>query len=413
VHVSNITGEVSSDFATLTVTSAEAPTAVNACRDITAPGSYRLQADLSASGNSACLSIHDTHDVQLDCDGHVLSRNTSTGAEALAVNSVQDYSVKNCLIEGRLIAVKASANGSITKNTLVPSADAPWGWAVIDVEQSSRMTFDSNTIAAGSYQQLYGDGNTVSRNHVTSSAGQNSPGATIVSVYSSGTRIIGNVIDGRATNFSYGADDGIGIQDERGAVIEDNSIQNVWDCGIELTGVNSSHLIRRNHITNAFICGVGGWYWLSVSDSTIAANTTDRAPLMFLFSRNFGLRPAGFDDIHVMPADTAVRFRDNVFEGNLLTNQTPLGGDGGYNNTSMMQLGNKLQYNGSLSSIAGERVPSDTEFEFSNNVFRDNDFGHVGYGPWFGPTVASGIINDGGGNFCKTPSIASYPLVCH
>jgi hypothetical protein len=79
----------------------------------------------------------------------------------------------------------------------------------------------------------------------------------------------------------------------------------------------------------------------------------------------------------------------------------------------MMQLGNKLQYNGSLSSIAGERVPSDTEFEFSNNVFRDNDFGHVGYGPWFGPTVASGIINDGGGNFCKTPSIASYPLVCH
>jgi len=46
-----------------------ANTTIPACQDITAPGDYSLAANLlETQVNTACLRIHDTQDVHLDCN---------------------------------------------------------------------------------------------------------------------------------------------------------------------------------------------------------------------------------------------------------------------------------------------------------------------------------------------------------
>jgi hypothetical protein len=47
-------------------------------------------------------------------------------------------------------------------------------------------------------------------------------------------------------------------------------------------------------------------------------------------------------------------------------------------------------------------------------VFRNNNFGRVRNTPWFGDNApVAGLVIDGGGNICKTPTAAGYPLNCH
>lgn len=97
-------------------------------------------------------------------------------------------------------------------------------------------------------------------------------------------------------------------------------ISNVFDCGVETSGVIANAIIANNRISNIGICGIGGWYWNSLSGSSISGNTVEGAPALFQFFRVFGLRPAGFDGLHEMPADSAVLFNDNTFDGNRLVN---------------------------------------------------------------------------------------------
>jgi hypothetical protein len=48
----------------------------------------------------------------------------------------------------------------------------------------------------------------------------------------------------------------------------------------------------------------------------------------------------------------------------------------------------------------------------TNNVFRNNDFGHALVAPAFGAPIVPGLVVDGGGNACRDPGSASYPLAC-
>jgi hypothetical protein len=133
---------------------------------------------------------------------------------------------------------------------------------------------------------------------------------------------------------------------------------------------------------------------------------------LFLIRRIFGLRPAGWDDPgHSQPADTAVLFKDNVFDGNVFTNPvSPFPSVP----ASRINVYDDLEYDGSVSSIPGERAPTPADFQMTNNTFRNNDFGHVRGAPSFGVgTAISGLVIDGGNNKCSAPTTAGYPLQCN
>ena len=129
---------------------------------------------------------------------------------------------------------------------------------------------------------------------------------------------------------------------------------------------------------------------------------------MFRFLRFFGLRPAGFDDLHELRADTAVYFSDNVFDGNRLLNPS------GDFSSSTIGVYSKLGYDGSISGVfPGERPPGPSDFVLTNNVFRNNDFGHLLTAPRFGAPIVPGLVIDGGGNVCNNVDGSAYPLACH
>jgi hypothetical protein len=108
-----------------------------------------------------------------------------------------------------------------------------------------------------------------------------------------------------------------------------------------------------------------------------------------------------------MPADSAVLFNDNTFDGNRLVNPYVQAG------VSTFWLYSNLNYSGSISNTPGERVARPSDFVVKNNTFRNNDFGRALSAPLFGMPVVLGVVIDGGGNICKDDGGASYPLVCH
>jgi hypothetical protein len=140
------------DNLTFSTCGAAAPVAVSACREITTGGTYALQKDLSSSlDGSACLSIHDASNVELDCAGHRI-----TGPPPLELHNVQGFSVHDCQVlspRGFFLEVANSSNGKLSNNTLrVPGSTSES--AIVDVSNSSALTFDNNTVF-GSYQQNY------------------------------------------------------------------------------------------------------------------------------------------------------------------------------------------------------------------------------------------------------------------
>jgi hypothetical protein len=395
VEVGNAAGTVRSQAAILSLKPAASPTLVDACTEITRPGSYRLSRDLSAGPTATCIAIHDVQDVQLDCDGHTISNGLGRGA--LDLRKVSNFSIRNCAITTFVLNINDSDNGSVSRNTVLPViAVAPF--SAFNVYHSKAIVFDGNTIT-GTLQQFYGVGNTVSNNVFTTPGTASAPAGNVLSNWGRHDRIIGNIIDGGWTGKSgeqLGSDD---------AQVENNTIRNVWDCGIEWLGSLTHVSIRANHIANASFCGIGGWYYAGLSDSVIANNTVEQSAEMITIFRSYGLRPAGTDSDGALPADTGVVFRNNQFVGNIFTRPTGKG--------SLVFL---LNYNMGLPGVSispGERPLTPADYQIVNNVFKDNQFPAGTDGPWFGDApFIPGAIVDGGGNRCTPRSEPGYPLKC-
>jgi Right handed beta helix region/Immunoglobulin I-set domain len=415
VEVANSGGAVTSQLATLTIHAATVATAVSTCREITAPGHYRLVADLSLTApGAACIAIRDTRDVLLDCNGHQIADDPSNGI-ALDVRKVQAFSIRNCRIQTFVMDTTESSGGSLAHNTFTRTTAIPS--SIVNIRGSSRITFDSNAIASGAVQLWYGGAHTVSRNHIIAPPGAASVAGNIVVSFSARARVHGNVLDGRWNGVrpwtQDGADDGVILSDLTDAVVEDNTMADFFDCGVEFVGTITASTIRRNRISNTGVCGVGGWYWFSMVGSTIADNVFEKTPSAFQLYRIYGLRPAGTDFERRLPADTEVAFADNLIAGNVLRDAVPLVA-GGSNPAAYIPLSNRLGYSGGLSTLAGERAPLTGEFRVRNNVFRNNDFGQLLDAPWFGPGPFVGDQTvDGGGNRCRPSLVAGFPLVCN
>ena len=140
----------------------------------------------------------------------------------------------------------------------------------------------------------------------------------------------------------------------------------------------------------------------------IVGNSADNTLQLFLFNRRGGLRPAGFDSQHRMPADTAIEFHDNVFERNSLTHPS------GNVASSQIPLYASMLYTTSAYpfTVDGQRDPSDGEWNLMNNTFTGNQFGTSTPPPGFGNSEVRGAVVDGGGNVCATSQTTPYPLAC-
>jgi parallel beta-helix repeat protein len=241
------------------------------------------------------------------------------------------------------------------------------------------------------------------------------------SQYGANIQILRNEFDGGwdgvtlQPDFRNEVDDSIVLKDASNALVKNNYIRNNYDAGIEWAGRLDNPVIQANVIVNTGYTAIGGWYWGSLSDGRFVQNLSDRTSALFRAFRVYGLRPANYDSSWVvgLPADTGVYFRNNLFDGNVLRGQrstTFWGGDSG--NSSWMPLFDRMSYSGSISNLPGEVVPTDAQFDLTNNKFVRNDFGHAYPGPYFGAVPVAGEVIDGGENICL-PIDANFPLACN
>jgi parallel beta-helix repeat protein len=405
VQVSNDASAAVSRAATILLAPAAPAKPIAGCIQIITPGSYSLPSDIvSDNRTQACVYVHDTQDVQIDCGNHKL---TGNGYGALTFENVSHFSLKNCTIDGGSIAITKSSWGSISRNSLSWSQGATQ-MLIVNSMNSDHVVYAHNTIA-GAFQDRYSDSATISDNQVFGSTTFSGAGGIITS-FSKHARIFGNTIDGGwngqsrwdGQTFPFGLDDGIITDHVSDVVIENNTIRNVWDAGIEWVGSISDSIIRGNHIEKAGVCAIGGWYASSVWNVQFVRNEASDVSRMFYILRIGGLAPAGSDPQHPLPAETEVRFLDNVFDGNVLL--PPFSGAGG----TFIPIYNKMGYAGDKSALP------DSAFNIGNNVFRNNDFGASVAAPDFGTgPFVPGLVVDGGGNKCSPMLLEQYPLKCN
>ncbi|MEZ5512450.1 MAG: right-handed parallel beta-helix repeat-containing protein [Steroidobacteraceae bacterium] len=370
------------------------------------------------SGSAPCLQIRDASDVVLHCDGHRVSDSPDRAIRAIAIRDAPRFTIADCEIVSDGVRIDDSPNGHIRDSRfrrLPGIANQPLAL----VRRASGMRFEYNDVADVAWSFLFSDDVIVADNrfHVT-------PGELAVIpyhvcfFYGRNDQVLRNEFSGGWSGTTMFAqltnevDDAVVLKDTVDARVEHNSIENYWDAGIEWVGNLDSGHIASNVIVNAGIAAIGGWYWSSVANTRFEKNVGVRVATLFRATRDFGLRPAGYDG-PTLPADTAVRFRDNVFDANVLRGAVSLNIYGAAGtDAGVITVFSRMSYTGDLSALPGERVPTDAEFELTNNVFRHNDFGRLHSVPQFGfsPPVP-GVIVDGGQNLCAEPP-ADYPLNC-
>ena len=377
------------------------------CQDITAPGLYVLAGDLLQTQDSAaCLNIHDTQNVRLDCGQH-----TVTGGyygPAISITNVQDFAISNCTLAAPvgvfIVMASNSSYGALSGNT-IGNLDSPAQYISFTSVNNTKLV--GNTINAG-FQQYYSSGNVFRSNTATCPKTQTCA-AVFISALGSNNTMVQNVIDGQgsASTDPLGADDGIVIEDETGDVLAGNTIRNTWDTGIETIGNIVDLHIKSNTIANAAYAGIGGWYFNSWRHVRVMDNTVSNTPQMFALLRICGLRPQNWDG-HGAPADTAVYFQGNLFSGNQFVGSQP----GSY--SAYIPIYDELNYpqENQVCGDPGERRARPSDFKLHGNVFTQNNFGHLQLAPYFSSPVKLGDIEDGGGNVCSNPGPA-YPLVCN
>jgi Right handed beta helix region len=376
------------------------------CQDITAPGLYVVGGNLlQTQAYASCLNIHDTQNVRLDCGQH-----TVTGGyygPAISVTNVQGFAISNCTLVAPvgvyILTASSSSNGAFSGNT-VGNLDSPSQYISFTSVNNTKLV--GNTINAG-FQQYYSSGNVFRSNMATCPKNQTCA-AVFVSALGSNNTMVQNQIDGQgsASSDPYGADDGIVIEDESGDVLAGNTIRNTWDTGIETLGNIVDLHIKSNTIANVAYAGIGGWYWNSWKDVRVIDNTVSNTPQLFALLRICGLRPQNWDG-HGAPADTAVYFQGNLFSGNQFDGSEP----GSY--SAEIPIYDELNYphETQVCGIPGEQPVQSSDFKLHNNVFTQNNFGHVQLAPYFSSPIRIGDIEDGGGNVCLNPG-SVYPLAC-
>lgn len=400
---------------------ANSSTPITSCREIVAPGNYVVQADLiAAPPSNYCLSIHDTSNVVLHCDGHHVSDAANLSARAMEIRNVQGFTVEDCRVTSDAWDITDSSDGHLLDNEVnaLPNIATQ---ASIWVVRAPRLRFEFNNLSDIALQLLGCDDVVVSDNSFAVTLGH-----PAISPYHVGLQqganiqILRNAFDGGwdgvmlYPNLQNTVDDAIVLKDATNALVSHNYMKNYWDAGLEWVGRLENSVVQDNVIANTGYTAIGGWYWGSVSDSRFVQNLADRSADLFHAYRVYGLRPANFEGSQApIAADTGVYFRNNLFDGNVLRNQRSMTVFGTYlGYSSWMPVFDQMDYGG-ISPIPGEVAPTAAQFDTTNNRFIRNDFGRLFTGPFFGSNPAiAGVVIDGGQNLC-VPTAADFPLACH
>lgn len=373
----------------------QTPTVIATCRTISAPGVYRLSTDLSAT--TGCLVISSTNSVKLDCGGHAIKATTP-----LDISNVERFEVTNCRFDISTgygsVSITDAGTGFFHDNAIDGGMVNVWLGHNLHAYSNDFFSF---------WQQNNTVDTSVSCNSMVSPTNTSLITALIGSNSGHHNRFERNTIDGRwsqvrSPSVEYvGADDGIAFQDEHDDVMRTNTITRVFDTGIESLGAISKITIDDNDISIAGYYGIAGFYWSSVSGCTFTNNRIKQTEAAFFFYRTYGLRAASADH----PADTAVFFNDNLFDSNVFSENVIANFPVLY-----APVYSKMNFNGVLSSIPGERLPADTDYVMTNNVFRNNVFQPSAQPAVFGSPLTPGFIVDQGGNHC--PADPGGPLTC-
>ncbi len=399
------------------------PQIISSCREITSGGSYLFNGDIYSSGQTRCLYIHDTENVQIDCNNHTIFSNLSLGY-LVYFERVNNFSLKSCrfmalegldedfyplyienssdgeveknLIRGKFFRFSNSVNLTFFHNTIIPR---------LDVFHNKGLKIYENDFRREYYQQ-YTTNSLIQRNTFNLSYIRRNQAENISCVINLNLGSENNISQNRINGGARGlfserlyADDGICLSDESFDFVEGNFIENNWDAGIETIGLVTNTTITENYIKNSGLTGLGGWYWNSWKGNSVLNNVIEDAPKMLFFLREHGLRPQGWDDEHLMPADKFIIFKDNTFINNSILN--PRIDELGSYSYLVIQAKDNL--------YPGESYPKKEEVILGNNLFKDNDFTHISLSPYFDPPS---MIIDGGGNKCNSPSDSEYPLSC-
>lgn len=310
----------------------------NGCRTIGVPGSYSLDEDIgtaSASGG-ICLTIS-TSSVTVDCADHTIH-----GYLSIA-NGATGVSVMNCTMVGL-------QNPSNISNVTI-----------------------SNSVMSNIVFVTNGHNVSLDHNQITVAGGR--PGAVVIFQDGGQNQVIGNTIDGGYHGHDLGglgadgpgADDGVTLRTETGDLLQGNTIQNVFDAGIEGADTVHATTIANNSISHAIVAGVGSYWCTDWDSNTISGNTISDSEAAIVITYEVGPNCGA--------GAGAGRFSNNTLTGNSLQNPLPLDGVG-----LLIKL-----------TQLGESVTS--------NVISGNNVGATAI-----ELAPSSGFSDGGGNTCASGS---------
>ena len=324
---------------------------IAACGTFSGAGPFTVLADISST-NINCLRFTSNVGATLDCGGHDVS--------SIGLTSVQQFTIRNCMMHAGL---PMTLRVFSSRDVLVEHSDV-LGSAYVNGSQN--VTLSSNTFR---WPVLPPNFSAFISSEVYFIDGQNN-------------RILNNTIDGGwdgalgSTYQHQGTDDGVIINNEIGPVIDGNTIQNIFDAGVE-PGVSDAPIratIQNNTIVNAGYTGIGGYYVRGWDNSVFRNNTVRHSPSLLYFTLS-GTPNSGIQSMTL----TNCQFLDN---------------------TLIDQVALPPVYGGQMTSVfAVNYLAGGLPFTVSGNLVRGNNFGTAGIAPSLQPLA--GFI-DGGGNICRT-----------
>jgi hypothetical protein len=269
---------------TPTTPTSSVPGPTSPCETLSISGAYTLAADIGTQGNkSVCLTIS-ANDVTVDCAGHTIKGSVHI------LDGGARVTVQNCVMSG-IVQLTGVSNVTISNSTM----SSP-----LSVVNGHNFTLDHNRIV------LVG-GN---------------PADIVFLQNGEQNQIVGNTLDGFYTGHDLtghgkdgpGADDGVVLDNEAGDVVRDNTIQNVFDAGIESVDTLSAATISNNMIAHAIFAGVASYWCTHWENNSISGNIVSggEAAVAISFQSN------GFHCDQVpLPSG---RFAGNTVAGNSLRN---------------------------------------------------------------------------------------------
>jgi hypothetical protein len=430
------------------------PNVVTACgATVRTAGNYSLDGNLTTpAGAEPCITIANVNNVTLNCNGNSIS---GAGEYGISVLNVNGLTIKNCDVAtgiGDGASVLLSLNnvngGTVTGSTFGSNQSNLGG---VFISESSNVTFGSPlprapanpsvsatanpavaaqlSNAPAASNTVYGflsDANNVGlviEGNALTSGTSSAANPFVIGIFGGkSTHVVNNTVNGLGNplpigengNYYYnsvGSDDDILIEDETGpgSLISGNLLVNTFDCGIETVGFMKDITLSNNFIDTVGT-GIGGWYYLSVSNAEYAQNVLTNIEYMGIrYARYGGLRAAGARNLPYffynipadMPAESTVNFTQNQFSGNALSQPLVF-------LTEQVGSIEAVVYS-SLSYATSPELPgtdpTPEQFITVKNLFANNSFGQVfrrltfaGGQRW---TYTSDDVIDGGGNICS------------